>query len=184
MTHKSRVPWEWRAGRVSQWWSHGCVWRRAATSNQDGERGRWTWGRRKTHNHVTSVTHTHTLPIQAVLHLKVQIKCPLITGTGETWWREAARCGWRCPCSEARGRLRGRAWRRSTGSCPSTGTEAQLWQNNMRTKGSGDSRRVQFFFNVICFDRSHNDENSNLRWSESQLVWSARQILVSYNLYL
>lgn len=127
-----------------------------------------------------NICNTHTLPIQAVLHLKVQIKCLLITGTGETWWREAARCGWRCPCSEARGRLRGRAWRRSTGSFPSTGTEAQLWQNNVRTEGSGDSRRVQFFSNVICFDGSHNDEKlkSKMVWVTACLISEANSCFV------
>lgn len=50
----------------------------------------------------------------------------LCTGIDETWWKKSAHCGWQSPCSGAHGRLRVRGGRRSIGSFPNTGTEAQL----------------------------------------------------------
>lgn len=87
--------------------------------------------------------HTASSPITSVLWLQTQTLLFVMserfrnirrhfTGTSGTWRREAARCGWRCPCNEVRGRLRGPVWRRSTRSCPSTGTGAQLWQKKER----------------------------------------------------
>lgn len=169
----SWVPWEWRAGRVWQWWSHGYAWRRAATSNQDGKRERWTWGRPITQNHITSVLCVFTVKYTnallrvslrlAVLHLRGSKKCLLFTGTGETWWREAARCGWQCPCSGARGRPRGPAWRRSIGSCPSTGTEAQLKQNKVKTEEITWKFRIVrlICFSLIRFYLSNTDQILN-----------------------